>query len=268
MTVTYIRRGEIAWITLNRPEKRNAIDDATLAALERAVRRAAEEKARAAVIGGEGPCFSAGLDLAEHRSRTPLEVFSHSRRWHEVFTAIRRGPVPTLAALHGAVIGGGLELAAACHLRVADETAFFALPEGQRGIYVGGGASVFVARLIGAARMADMMLTSRVLSAAEAERAGLVNYRVAAGGAAAKAGELAERIATMAPATVIGILDVLPRIQDMAESDGLLVESLMAALAQSAPEAGARLEAFVAKRGAKVAAPRREEENAPPGGRE
>ncbi len=254
MTVTYRLADEIAWITLARPAKRNAIDDATLAALDRAVTRAGEE-ARAAVIAGEGPCFSAGLDLAEHRVRAPLEVFHHSRSWHEVFTRIRRGRIPVIAALHGAVVGGGLELASACHLRVADETAFFALPEGQRGIYVGGGASVFVARLIGAARMADMMLTGRVLSAAEAERWGLVTYVVAAGEAAARAGELARKIAAMAPATVLGILHVLPRIQDMAESDGLLVESLMAALAQSAPEAQARLEDFVAKRGAKVAAP-------------
>lgn len=255
MTVAYAYREQTAWITLARPEKRNAIDDATLAALAGALARAAEEKARAVVIAGEGPCFSAGLDLAEHRARTPLEVFDHSRRWHGVFTAIRGGRIPAIAALHGAVIGGGLELAAACHLRVADETAFFALPEGQRGIYVGGGASVFVARLIGVARMADMMLTGRVLSAAEAERAGLVNYLTGAGEASAKAGELAARIAGMAPATVLGILDVLPRIQDMAESDGLLVESLMAALSQSAPEAQARLGDFVAKRGAKVAAP-------------
>jgi enoyl-CoA hydratase/carnithine racemase len=252
--VAYELRGAVAWIALDRPRKRNAISDSLLAALEVAVRRAQAE-ARVMVLHGHGPCFSAGLDLAEHQARTPEEVFHHSRGWHATFTLIRRGRIPAIAALHGATVGGGLELAAACHLRVADETAFFALPEGSRGIYVGGGASVHVARLLGASRMADMMLTGRVLDAPAAERAGLVNYLVPAGTAPAKAGELAEKVAGMAPLTVLGILHALPRIQDMGEDDGLFVESMMAALAQSGPEAAARLADFVAKRAAKVGAP-------------
>ena len=160
-----------------------------------------------------------------------------------------------IAALHGATVGGGLEFAAVCHLRVADATTFFALPEGQRGIYVGGGASVHVARLQGVSRMADMMLTGRVLDAAAAERAGLVNYLVEEGAAAAMAGELATKAAAMAPLTVLGVLQALPRIQDMAEEDGLFVESMMVALAQTGPEAAARLAEFVEKRGSKVAGP-------------
>ncbi|UFN47147.1 crotonase/enoyl-CoA hydratase family protein [Roseomonas sp. OT10] len=252
--VTYALRGDVAWIGLNRPAKRNAIHDALLAALEQAVRRAQAE-ARVAVVFGEGPAFCAGLDLSEHRARTPEEVFHHSRGWHAVFSVIRRGRIPVIAALHGATVGGGLELATACHLRVADATTFFALPEGQRGIYVGGGASVNVARLLGASRMADMMLTGRVLDAAAAERAGLVNYLVPEGQAKEKAAELAAKVATMAPLTVMGVLHALPRIQDMSEEDGLFVESMMAALAQTGPEAAARLEAFVAKRAARLAEP-------------
>lgn len=253
-TVTYERRGSVAWIGLNRPRKRNAIDAALLGDISAAVRRAQVE-ARAMVVFGHGPCFCAGLDLSEHRAREPAEVFDHSRAWHAVFAAIRRGRVPAVAALHGAVVGGGLELAAACHLRVADPTAFFALPEGSRGIYVGGGASVHVARLIGAPRMMDMMLTGRVLDAAAAERAGLAQYLVAEGAALDTAAELAAKVAAMAPLTVLGVLQALPRIQDMAEDDGLFVESLMAALSQTGPEAAARLGDFVAKRGAKVSDP-------------
>lgn len=252
--VTYELRGAVAWIALNRPNKRNAINDALLDALGAAITRAGAE-ARAVVLHGEGACFSAGLDLAEHRARSAEEVFHHSRGWHAVFALIRRGRIPVVAALHGATVGGGLELAAACQLRVADDTTFFALPEGQRGIYVGGGASVHVARLLGASRMADMMLTGRVLDAAAAERAGLANYLVPAGTAPARAGELAEKMAGMAPLTVLGVLHALPRIQDMSEEDGLFVESLVAALAQTGPEAAARLADFVEKRGAKVAGP-------------
>ena len=252
--VTYEVRDRVAWVGLNRPRKRNAINDRLLTELAAAARRAQEE-ARALVVFGHGPCFCAGLDLSEHRAREPAEVFHHSRAWHAAFAVIRRGRVPAIAALHGATVGGGLELAAACHLRVADASAFFALPEGSRGIYVGGGASVHVARLIGAPRMMDMMLTGRVLDAATAERTGLAQYAVPEGEAQAKAGELAAKVAEMAPLTVLGVLQALPRIQDMGEDDGLFVESMMAALAQTGPEAAARLEDFVAKRGAKVAGP-------------
>ncbi len=253
-SVSYALHGRVARVQLERPAKRNAINMDLLHGLEAACRRAQSE-ARAIVLSGAGPCFCAGLDLAEHRDRDAEAVFHHSREWHRVFTGIRRGTVPAIAAVHGATVGGGLELASACHLRVADATAFFALPEGQRGIYVGGGASVHTARLIGASRMADMMLTGRVLGAAEAERAGLVNYLEPAGGAVDRAMALAETMAGMAPLTVMGVLQALPRIQSMAEDDGLFVESMMAALAQTGTAAAERLGDFVEKRGAKVEGP-------------
>jgi (methylthio)acryloyl-CoA hydratase len=252
--ITYELRDGVAALGLNRPHKRNAIGRGLLAELEAAV-RAAQDEARALVVFGHGPCFSAGLDLAEHRAREPADVFYHSRAWHAAFSLLRHGRIPAIAALHGATIGGGLELAAACHIRVADETTFFALPEGSHGIYVGGGASVYVARLLGVSRMADMMLTGRVLDAAAAERAGLVQYLVPDGEAKSKAQELAARVSAMAPLSLLGVLQALPRIQDMSEADGLFVESLMAALAQSAPESAVRLADFVAKRVAKVTSP-------------
>ncbi|MBU8546609.1 MULTISPECIES: crotonase/enoyl-CoA hydratase family protein [Roseomonadaceae] len=244
-------RDAVAWIGLNRPAKRNAISDALLAALDGAVARA-QGSARAMVVFGHGPCFSAGLDLSEHKARTAEQVLHHSRGWHAVFRRIRTGHIPAIAAIHGACVGGGLELAAACHIRVADATARFALPEGSRGIFVGGGASVHVARLIGAARMADMMLTGRSLDADAAERAGLITYVTPEGGALEQAAELAVKVARMAPLTVLGVLHALPRIQDMAEEDGLFVESLMAALAQTGAEAQAGLADFLEKRSAKA----------------
>ncbi|HEV7456986.1 MAG TPA: crotonase/enoyl-CoA hydratase family protein [Roseococcus sp.] len=252
--VTLEMAGNVALLGLNRPAKRNAISDALLAALEERL-AVAQRDARAIILHGHGPCFCAGLDLSEHRTRTAEEVFHHSRGWHRVFRMLREGPVPAIAAVHGACVGGGLELAAACHIRVADTTAVFALPEGTRGIFVGGGATVHVARLIGAARMTDMMLTGRTLDAAAAERAGLVTYLEPAGEALARAREVASRVAEAAPLTVAGVLHALPRIQDMSESDGLFVESLMAALAQTAPEAERRLTAFVDKRAPKAVQP-------------
>ncbi|WP_237212957.1 crotonase/enoyl-CoA hydratase family protein [Falsiroseomonas oryziterrae] len=246
--------GPVALIGLDRPDKRNAISDTLLAALEARLVEA-QQRARAIVVFGHGPCFCAGLDLSEHRSRTAEEVFHHSRGWHRVFRTLREGPVPAIAAVHGACVGGGLELAAACHIRVADTTAVFALPEGTRGIFVGGGATVHVARLLGAARMTDMMLTGRTLDAVAAERVGLVTYVEPAGEALVRAREVAARVAEAAPLTVMGVLQALPRIQDMAESDGLFVESLVAALAQTAPEAERRLAAFLEKRAPKAIRP-------------
>ncbi len=163
--VTYELRGDIALIGLNRPAKRNAISDRVVEALNMAVEMA-QEQAKAAVIWGEGKHFCAGLDLAEHAERPLIGAVQNSRRWHRIFDGIERGGIPFVVALKGAVVGGGFELAAAAHVRVADETAFFGLPEGTRGIFVGGGGAVRIARLIGAQRMGDMMLTGRTVSPA------------------------------------------------------------------------------------------------------
>ena len=254
VALTYERDGELALIGLNRPEKRNAIDDALVEALRLAVARATAE-AKAGIIFGHGAHFSAGLDLAEHVHRTPVENVHHSRKWHAIFDTIERAPIPYVCALQGAVIGGGMELAAAAHIRVADESAFFALPEGQRGIFVGGGASVRVARLITATRMADMMLTGRVLAAAEAERFNFLHYLVPKGGALAKARELASRVAKNAPLSNYAVTNALPRIQDLSHDDGLFLESLMAAMTQTTPEANERLREFLEKRAAPIAPP-------------
>jgi enoyl-CoA hydratase/carnithine racemase len=160
--------------------------------------------------------------------------------------------VPVIAALHGAVVGGGLELASACHIRVADDTTFYALPEGSRGIFVGGGGSVRIPRLIGAARMTDMMLTGRVINAADGERIGLAQYLVPTGTAFDKAFELAVRIAQNAPLTNYALTHVLPRIAEQSADQGFMTEAMMAAIAQSAPEAKDRVKAFLEGRAAKV----------------
>ncbi len=228
-TVDYKLENDIALIGLNRPDKRNAISDDLIDDLRIAVERAAVE-AKVGVIHGLGDHFCAGLDLAEHAERTPFEGVHHSRKWHRIFNEIERGEIPYVAALHGAVVGGGLELAASVQIRVADETAFFALPEGQRGIFVGGGASVRVARLMTAARMADMMLTGRTLSAQKAEAVNLVQYVVPPGQALAEAKTLAARIAQNAPMSNFAVIQALPRIQDLSHDDGLFFESLMAAM--------------------------------------
>lgn len=252
LTIEY--RDQVALVGLNRPEKRNAISDAFVEELNDAITEV-ENNASAAVLHGHGPHFCAGLDLAEHVKKTPFEGVHGSRRWHQVFDRIQRGKLPWFAALHGAVVGGGLELASSVHVRVADKTAFFALPEGQRGIFVGGGASVRSARLMGLARMTDMMLTGRSVDAIKAESWNLVQYVEEEGAALEKAVALAAQAATNAQISNYAIINALPRIQDMGSDDGLFVESFIASFTATSPEAEERLNAFLTKKAGKVRNP-------------
>ena len=246
--------GPIAVLRLNRAAKRNALNDGLVLALHRAF-DSLPSHTQAVVLGAHGEHFSAGLDLGELTERDPGQGLMHSRMWHTALDAIQHGPAPVIAALHGAVVGGGLELAAACHVRVADETTYYALPEGTRGIFVGGGGSVRIPKLVGTARMADMMLTGRVYNAVDGERAGFSQYLVAPGQSFARALALAERVAQNAPLTNFAITQALPRIAEQASDHGFLTEALMTAVAQSAPEAKKRLKDFLEGRAAKVASP-------------
>jgi enoyl-CoA hydratase/carnithine racemase len=238
-------------IRLTRAKKRNAINDDLILAI-RDLFEKMPKSVRAAVLDGEGDHFCAGLDLSELQERDASQGVFHSRMWHAALECVQYGPVPVVAALHGAVVGGGLELASACHVRVADETTFYALPEGSRGIFVGGGGAVRIPRLIGVARMTDMMLTGRVYNAQDGERVGLAQYLVPTGKAFEKAFELAVRIAGNAPMTNYALTHVLPRIADQPADQGFMTEAMMAAIAQSAPEAKDRVRAFLEGRADKV----------------
>ncbi len=242
---------EVAVIRLTRPAKRNALNDALVLAI-RDTFDGLPASVRAAVITGDGDHFCAGLDLSELKERDAGQGLHHSRMWHAALERVQYGPVPVIAALHGAVVGGGLELASACHIRVADESTFYALPEGSRGIFVGGGGSVRIPKLIGVARMTDMMLTGRVYDAQEGERIGLAQYLVPRGQAFAKAFELAQRVAQNAPLTNYALMHALPRIAEQPADQGFFTEALMASIAQSSPEAKERVQAFLDGRAAKV----------------
>ena len=246
-------QGPVAVIRLNRAAKRNALNDSLILGLRELFETELPKTGvRAAMLDGAGDHFCAGLDLSELTDRDAGQGLLHSRMWHAALEQVQYGPVPVVAALHGAVVGGGLELASACHIRVADETAFYALPEGSRGIFVGGGGAVRIPRLIGAARMTDMMLTGRVYNAQDGERAGFAQYLVAKGQASAKALALAIRVAENAPLTNFALMHALPRIAEQPADQGFFTEALMAAIAQSAPEAKSRVKAFLDGKAAKV----------------
>jgi (methylthio)acryloyl-CoA hydratase len=247
--------GAVTTLTLARPDKRNALSEALVDALKHAVENL-PASTKAVVLQGEGKHFCAGLDLADIKDMDAFDGLHHSRRWHAAFQSIQFGRVPVIAALHGAVVGGGLELAAACHVRVADASTFYALPEGTRGLFLGGGGSARVPRLIGFSQVMDLMLTGRVLSAEEGHSMGISHYVTEAGGAPAKAQELAQKVAQNATASNYAIMHALPRIAEMNQDSGLLMESMISAIAQAAPEAKARTAAFLAGKAAKVGQPK------------
>jgi len=241
------QRGQVALLRFNRPDKRNAVSDALVEALE-AFFTAPPKDTKAVVITGEGDHFCAGLDLSQHKERDAYGVVQHSQWYHRMVGRIEFGGLPVVTAMQGAVIGGGLEIAMGAHVRVADSTAFYQLPEGRRGIYVGGGASVRVARVIGGDRMREMMLTGRKYDAEEGLRLGLSHYVVPQGQALDKALVLAETVASNAELSNYMMIQALTRIQNMDEASGLFVESLAAGLAQTSPQAQEGLRAFLEKR--------------------
>ncbi len=237
----------VAVVSVARPQKRNALDDETVRGLG-AFFAAPPTWAHAVVLTGAGPHFCAGLDLGELSATSTFDGVRHSMMWHRAFEAIESGALPVVAALHGAVIGGGLELALAAHVRVADETTFYALPEGQHGLFVGGGASVRLPRLVGVHRMTDLMLTGRRLDAMEGQQLGISTYLTEPGAGLDTAVGLAIRIAGNAPITNFAVLHALPRIAEAPPSTGYLMEALMSAVAQDSDDAKDRMSAFLTGR--------------------
>lgn len=237
----------IAILTMNRPDKRNAMSEGLLTTLD-AFFSAPPDAVRAVVLQGSGGHYCAGLDLSEQKMRDAEDTMRHSRHWHQVMDKIQFGGLPVISAMQGAVIGGGLELATATHVRVAEPSTIFQLPEGRRGIFVGGGATVRVGRILGADRMTEMMLTGRKYTADEGLALGLCHYSVPEGEGQAKAMELAASIAENARLSNYVMIQALARIEDMSKADGLFTESLAAALTQTSPDAVEGLAAFLEKR--------------------
>lgn len=252
MTQKYITvetEGAVTTVTLAREKLRNAINEDMLQEIEDAFRKP-PQGTRCFVLAAQGAHFCAGLDLREHydKNRTPLEFMTMCQAWHRCFDVIQFSGIPVIAALQGAVVGGGLELAAATHVRIAEPSTFFALPEGQRGIFTGGGATVRVARIITPARMVDMMLSARTYNAERGLDMGLCHEVVGSGEALTKAKALAAQVATHPPTTNYAIVTGIARINDMSTTDGLFAEGLLAMAVQTNPDIRDRLEAFFAKK--------------------
>ena len=238
-------------LRLSRPEKKNSLSDELVLGLS-SIFASLPADISGVVFHGEGDNFCAGLDLNEVKESGMGEGFQTSVIGQRLNDLVQDCSVPVIAVLHGAVIGGGLELAAAAHIRVAESTTFYALPEGVRGIFLGSGGSVRIPRLIGTARVMDMMLTGRVYDAEEGYRIGLSQYLVSHGEGLTRALDLAKKVARNAPLANYAILRALPLIVEQNPVNGLLTERLMTTLAQSDEEAKRRLRDFLDRKMNKV----------------
>lgn len=247
----------IGIVTLNRAHKRNALDESAIEEID-AYFSQVPRHIRVILMKAQGDHFCAGLDLKEHhdKRRSAVDFLRVCQGWHRAFDKIQHGGIPVVACLQGAVVGGGLELASAAHVRVADKSTYFSLPEGTRGIFTGGGATVRTAKIISATRMVEMMLTGRVIDAEEGLRLGLAHYvchtEANPKQAAALGLELAQKIAGNAALSNYAIVSAISRIADMASTEGLFAEGLMAAVVQTGADVQDRLGEFVNKKAYKV----------------
>ncbi|WP_332812506.1 crotonase/enoyl-CoA hydratase family protein [Sphingomonas sp.] len=244
--VTREIRDNLAIITLNRPEKRNALSNRIFVALKDAFTDI-PESVEVVIITGNGDHFCAGLDLAEYKLTPAYEGMLYSRWGHKLFDSIQYCGRPVIAAMHGAVIGGGLELASCAHIRVADRTTFYQLPEGRRGIFLGGGGTVRIARLIGVGRLTEMMLTGRRIDVDKGEQLGLSHYVVEPGKSMETALEIAKNVAANAKISNYMMLNALSMIEDMPAQAGLFAEAVAQALTLTSPEAQQGIDAFLTR---------------------
>ena len=243
------RRGGVCLLTLRRPDKLNALSTAVEEALGHALVSEELRTSRAVVISGEGRAFSAGADVTEFRDATPASILAYYRDTGDVYERFAALPQPTVAAIHGWCVGGGLELALAADFRVADESAVFRLPEVAIGIIPSSGGTHRLVRLLGAARAKELVFLRDRVDATEAFRLGLVTEVVPEGVAFERALELAVGLAEL-PSLALSLAK--QAIDAMAESSreaGLLIERVAyAALAQT-PDAQDAVEAFVSGQG-------------------
>jgi enoyl-CoA hydratase len=193
---------DVAVLTIDRPKQLNAVDESLLAELPGRFEEAAAD-ARCIVVTGAGdPAFVAGADIAAMKEMDPQRARAFSEKGHEVLDTVEDLDVPVVAAVNGFALGGGLELALACDLRVASEDAAFGAPEVTLGVVPGFGGTQRLTRVLGLGPGLDLLLTGRRIDAEEAHRLGLVSRVVPEGEALETARGIAERIADNAPKAV------------------------------------------------------------------
>jgi enoyl-CoA hydratase len=252
-TILYERRESIGYVTISRPDKLNALNRTVMDELEdcfRAIQN--DEEVRVVILMGAGEkAFVAGADLNELATLAPLEGRDFSRRGQGTFDLVENLGKPVIAAVNGYALGGGCELAMACTLRIASESARFGQPEVKLGIIPGCAGTQRLARLVGKGRALEMILSGEPIDAQEAYRIGLVNHVVPAAELGAAAETLARKIAANAPLAVKFALEAVNRGLEMTREQGQLLEAALFGLCCTTDDMKEGTRAFLEKRPAK-----------------
>jgi enoyl-CoA hydratase len=240
----------IATITVNRPDKLNALNDATMTELGRAIDQARADSAVGGIIlTGAGRAFVAGADIAELRAKAPTDVYALARRGQEVFRRFETSPKPVVAAVNGFALGGGCELAMACHIRIASESAKFGQPEVKLGITPGYGGTQRLTRLIGRGRALQLLLTGEMIDAAEAFRLGLVNRVVPTGEAAVEAARaMLGQMLVNGPLALAQCIETVNRGAEISLEEALALEAAAFGMLAATDDMREGTSAFLEKR--------------------
>jgi enoyl-CoA hydratase len=240
----------LATITINRPDKLNALNADVFRELAAAITRIeTDESIRGVLVTGAGPkAFVAGADIGELSAQGPIDGKARAQLGQEVFRRLEQCGKPVVAAVNGFALGGGCELAMACHLRVASETAKFGQPEVKLGLGPGYGGTVRLPRLVGKGRALELLLTGKMIDAAEAYRIGLVNVVVPADQVVTVATELLRSILQQGPIAVRLVLEAVEAGFDMTVEDALLLEANHFGLASATEDMREGTAAFLSKR--------------------
>jgi enoyl-CoA hydratase len=243
-------RDDIAIVTVHRPDKLNALNAETVNELRTALQGVAADAAvRAVILTGSGEkSFVAGADIAELAQMTPLSGIDVSRQGQDTFRLLETMRKPVIAAVNGFALGGGLELALACHFRVASENAKFGLPEVKLGIIPGYGGTVRLPRVIGRGRALEMILTGDMIDAQEAYRIGLVNHVHPQPELLGAAEQLAKKIAANGPVAVALAIEAVDHGYHASTEDALRLEANLFGLLASTQDMREGMGAFLEKR--------------------
>jgi len=239
----------IATLTVNRPDKLNALNDATVGELSQAID---EVRSRADIGGlivtGAGRAFVAGADISELASQTPTIAKARAQRGQNVFRRFETSPKPIIAAVNGFALGGGCELALACHIRIASDKAKFGQPEVKLGTCPGYGGTQRLSRLVGKGRAIQLITTAEMIDANEAYRIGLVNKVVGSDELMPAATEMMKLILANGPLAVALCIEAVDRGLEMSLEEGLVLEANHFGLLAATEDMTEGMKAFLEKR--------------------